>query len=161
MSVTTCPALRHIATSYCLCRIAIVNEITRLFFSSAFPNRTKENGSGFSILFLPLNILDDPQTWLDSMKGTYSLSDILSGMSDPAAIGLIKDVSHGGKTFVFHRIKQNLQDPNEIETPIHMKTLLKVKRLSKRVNFLHQVPPDAVPITDEFAYLNPNRCIIS
>jgi dsRNA-specific ribonuclease len=136
--------------------ITVANEITQMFFSSAFPKRTKENESDFPLLFLPLDILDDLQLWLDSMNGTYQFQDIHSGKVDITKIGLVSDL--WGNPYSLHAIEQDRPESSEGEVNTEANPVLKVMKLSKRADFLHRIASDASPASKELRDLDPNNC---
>lgn len=66
----------------------------------------KEADDGFSLLFTPGEDVSDPQSWLEHVRGTHDSNDILSGVEDAAAVGIVRDHSKSGKTYIFHETDQ-------------------------------------------------------
>ena len=137
--------------------VATANEITRLLFASVFSARLKEEDDGFPLLFIPREKPSDLHSWLDNAQGSYDAGLILGGIEDPAAIGLVRDQTQPGSAYVLHDIEQIEKD----EPPETVSCLsLKVKKFSKRTDFLHPVSADAVMKKGNFRFLNPKDCRI-
>ena len=85
--------------------IIITNNITKVLLTSVFPNRIKENNDRFPLLFVPDKDLDDPQSSLEHVRGTYNSNNITREVADATAIGIIRDRSRSDKAYVFHGIE--------------------------------------------------------
>jgi len=133
--------------------VATANEITKVLLTSVFPTRMKEADGGFPLLFTPGEDVGDPQSWLEHVRGTHDSNNILSGVEDAAAVGIVRDHSKSGKAYIFHGADQigqgSLADMR-----------LKVKKFPKRTDFLHRVPAHAMEKTDDFIFLDPKDCRI-
>ena len=139
-------------------RVATSNEITKVLFTSVFPTRVKEDDRIFLLLFEPYEDLDDPQSWLDHVRGMYDCDDILLGATDPSAIGLIRDNSKSDKAYVFHGIERMEQGSSEQRMGWEADMSLKVKKFPKRTDFLHRIPANAAEKKDDFVFLDPKDC---
>ena len=133
--------------------VATANEITKVLLTSVFPTRMKEADGGFPLLFTPTEEVGDPQSWLEHVRGTHDSSDILSGVEDAAAVGIVRDHSKSGKAYIFHGADQTGQVPLA-------DMRLKAKKFPKRTDFLHRVPADITEKKDDFVFLDPENCRI-
>ena len=133
--------------------VATANEITKVLLTSVFPTRMKEAEGGFPLLFTPSEDVDDPQSWLDYVRGTHDSNDILSRVEDAAAVGIIRDHSKSGKAYIYH-------GPDQAGQGSLADMRLKVKKFPQRTDFLHQVPADAVEKKHDFVFLDPEDCRI-
>ena len=138
--------------------VTMANEIMKVLLSSVF--RRTENDGGYPLLFVPDEGLDDPQRWLEHMRGTYDSSDILRGVVDAAAVGIIRDCSKSGKPYVFHGFERMARDCSEQQSETTADICLKVKKFPKRTDFLHRLSADAMEKKDNFAFLDPKDCRI-
>lgn len=139
------------------------NQITKLLMCSAFPTKINEDESGFPLLFVPLEIPNEPQYWLESVRGTYEAKHILTRTEEPESIGLIRDCSGLGRAYAFYGIEEQTEngDGKSINSPLIMKQFLKVKKLPKRTDYLHPTPFDAAPVNDGFSLIDPKECRIA
>ena len=85
------------------------------------------------------------------MRGTHDSNDILSGVEDATAVGIIRDYSKSGKAYIFYGADQIGQGSL---ADIH----LKVKKFSKRIDFLHRVPTDAMEKKYNLIFFDPKDC---
>ena len=141
--------------------IATANKITEVLLTSVFPRRMERDNGGFPLLFTPDEDVADLENWLEHVQGRHDLSHILSAAEDAAELGIVRDHSKSGKAYVFHGVEHLKQDSSlhqqpEVEAEMH----LKVKKFSKRTDFLHPVPADAMEKRDDFILLDPGCCQI-
>ncbi len=129
--------------------VATANEITKVLLTSVFPTRMKEADGAFPLLFAPGKDVDDPQSWLEHVRGTHDSNDILSGVEDAAAVGIVRDHSKSGKAYIFHGADQ-------IGQGSLAEMRLKVKKFLRRTDFLHRVPADVMEKKDDFIFLDPD-----
>ena len=133
--------------------VTTANEITKVLLTPVFSTRMKEADGGFPLLFTPGEDVGDPQSWLDHVRGTHDSYDILSGVEDAAAVGIVRDISKSGKAYIFHGFDQTGQ--------VSLADMrLKAKKFPKRTDFLHRVPADEMEKKDDFVFLDPKDCRI-
>ena len=135
------------------------NKITEVLFTSVFPHRMKEDDREFPLLFVPDAALGDPQSWLEHMQGTYDSNDILLGVADAAAVGIIRDRSKSDKPYIFHGVERMPQDCPERRVGTMPDICLRAKKFPQRTDFLHQIPANATE-KDDFTFLDPKECRI-
>ena len=136
--------------------ITIATEITKVLLLSVFSNRMKEDDHGFPLLFIPNTSMEDPQSWLEHVRGTYDSTELLRGVADIASVGIVRDTSRSNKRYVFQGVEKVVQDSSEIGTAA--KICLKVKKFPKRTDFLHRVSTDVTEVKDNFTFLDPQNC---
>ena len=138
--------------------VTIANEIMKVLLSSVF--RMTENDGGFPLLFVPDEGFDDPQCWLEHVRGTYDSSDILRGVENAAAVGIIRDRSKSDKAYILHGVERMVRDHSEQQSGSMAEVCLKVKKFPKRIDFLHRLSVDIIEKKDDFAFLDPKDCRI-
>lgn len=138
--------------------VTMANEVMKVLLSSVF--RMTENDGGFPLLFVPDEGFDDPQYWLDHVRGTYDSTDILRGVVNAAAVGIIRDRSKSDKAYILHGVERMVRDHSEQQPGTMAEVCLKVRKFPKRTDFLHRLSADAMEKKDDFAFLDPKNCRI-
>ena len=141
--------------------VTTANDVTTVLLTSVFPNRMKEDDDRFPLLFVPDEDLSDPHSWLEHVRGVYDSNDILRGVEDAAAVGIIRDHSKSNRAYIFHGVERMAGDCSEQQSGTTADICLKVKKFPKRTDFLHRVPADAVEKKDDFVFLDPKDCRIN
>ena len=144
--------------------VELSSQITSLILHSIYRNRMKSSQSDFPLLFIPAESIQDLHVWVKMVKGTDFPKDCF-GPKSKEDFGLVRDNSQGGKAHIFHAFEYRQRAPEcsaameAVEEPTVDCLHLKVTKLSKRADFLHQVPLDAQPKQDlEFVYIPAEKC---
>ena len=91
---------------------------------------------------------------------TYDSNNIIRGVEDAAAVGIIRDRSKSDKAYIFHGVERMPRDCSGQQSGIEADICLKVQKFPKRTDFLHRVPTEPIGKKDEFAFLDPKDCRI-
>lgn len=137
-------------------------DVTRLLLLSVFRGRMDPNRSGLPLLFEPVLDVQDWKDWLQKASDVKPTGTLLGQPQPRTEAGIVRDLRENGTPYIFHGIES--RDPRDSKYSLdqedaivgeQQQTLLKVRRLPKRTDFLHPVPSDisTLPIGKAFTYL--------
>ena len=143
--------------------------LTGLLLRSVFMGRMQNNQNDFASLFVPTTT-QDIQGWTNQFQGTTNAEKWIDSSLLEHETGIVRDVQNNGTPHIFHGIEflkpRNTNDQldgtissSDVTENDEAKAYLKVKKLPKRADFLHPVPPQNLEsIGSGFRYLRPNEC---
>lgn len=132
--------------------MTVTRRSTSILLGSVYSSRMKDNAD-FTALFVPFGV-EDLGAWLDSNSGMFEAHSM--SHADTQSVGLVRDLRQN-KTYVFHDVKYASREDVCFEGAMEVDqspqlhenlddidgdgyTILEVKRLSKRADFLHRIP---------------------
>ena len=156
-------------------------KVTRVLLAAALPSRTSDTRTDFPLLCVPASI-ETLREWLDQMSGVRPATTILH--SKPSEhCGLVRDSARRGAPYYYlgtEFVAQDLDHASESDGATHIQPIvrskeiqlssvpeaqrvmpmLKVKRFSRRADFLHEVDPKAPPPSRRYDYADPSTCSV-
>ena len=142
--------------------------VTTLLLQSVFKLRMENGRNDYAAVFVPI-ATQDLQAWGQRFQGSESGETLLNNSPLRKEIGIIRDLEHNGTPHIFDGIEylRSRTANDQLDgatsscdaTDDEPKPYLRVKKLPKRADFLHPIPPQNSqgPFTG-FRYLLPSEC---
>ncbi len=148
--------------------IASAAQATGLLLSSIYKGRMDIKQLDFVALFIAPDT-KDLEAWVAPFRGTSQAETLLDTTVASSNIGIVRDMSDYGRAHVFQSVLHKQSDvwDNAVDRTMLLDCesspetdYLKVRRLSRRADFLHDLPPrvQEAAVGPEFKYLQICEC---
>lgn len=136
-------------------RRAMYANCTALILHSIYNHRMKSDSTDFPCFFVPA-IAEDLQSWMTAVGGSNAAQILLGSDPDLSHVGLIRDLARNELAHFFHGIETVPRIPSDElfthDGPQRRKeddsvdeVLIRVRKIPKRVDFLHEIPYAEMP----------------
>lgn len=151
-------------------RLASCAQCTDLLLRSIYQGRMEHGGIDFACLFIPAGV-GDLQTWLEGATGSIPAGSLVGSSLNSSQLGLVRDLTRSRMPHIFHGIEAV---PSDLEgrswrgaqatggESVDVGPYLKVTKLPKRADFLHEIASQACDIAVstgcKYIYLPASHC---
>lgn len=137
-------------------RRAMYANCTAIILSSIYKHRMESDRTDFPCFFVP-EITEDLQSWMTAVCGSNDAQVLLGNDHDPSHVGLIRDLARNELAHFFHGIETVPRNPSDElfthadpermeEEDSEDEVFIRVMRIPKRSDFLHEIPYVEMPM---------------